>query len=264
MYVHNTVYDADFWRPFIMSICGFRVSNVSLKLCTFTPIRTDHYWINWHLNYKVQLTLTLTDIATDGGCPSVSQWKTGVHPYCQPLPTLVDSHWGSSTFWKFHPPLSSLVETHSSTTTTCWLIVSVDWQSFLQIAPIMKLQCFYRNDGRHHRICQSVLEPALLLLFVLLYFHCTTPSSNLVTAVHDDSNLVEIFIFTRKGTSAELDKILPICFCSNPVQSLAELNKCLVEQRSIRCIIPLQMYHPPPSGLNWSTLAKANQAKAQL
>ena len=24
---------------------------------------------------------------------------------------------------------------------TCWLIVSVDWQSFLQIAPIMKLQC---------------------------------------------------------------------------------------------------------------------------
>ena len=113
----------------------------------------------------MQITFTLTDIATDGGCPSVSQWKTGVHPYCQPLPTLVDSHWGSSTFWKFHPPLSSLVETHSSTTTTCWLIVSVDWQSFLQIAPIMKLQCFYRNDGRYHCICQRVLELALLLFW---------------------------------------------------------------------------------------------------
>ena len=31
-----------------------------------------------------------------------------------------------------------------------------------------------------------------------------------------------------------------------PVQLLAELNKCLVEQRSIRCTIPLQLYHPPP------------------
>ena len=74
-------------------------------------------------------------------------------------------------------------------------------------------------------ICQSVLELALLLFLVLSYFHCTTPSSNLVTAVHDDSNPVEIPIFTRKEISAKLDKILPICFCSNPVQSLAELNQ---------------------------------------
>ena len=125
-----------------------------------------------------------------------------------------------------------------------------------------------RNDGRYHCICQSVLEPALLLFLVLLYFHCTTPSSNLVTAVHDDSNPVEIFIFTRKEISTELDKILPICFCSNPVQSLAELNQVSGWTKKYPMC---QWYSPPPrytisppSGLNWTTLAKANQAKAQL
>ena len=162
-----------------------------------------------------------------------------VNPF-PPLWTLIEVHplFESST----HPSPRLLKHTHPPPPLADSLWALIDNRSSKSPPlSIMKLQCFYRNDGRHHRICQSVLEPGLLLFLVLLYFHCTTPSSNLVTAVHDDSNLVEIFIFTRKETSAELDKILPICFCSNPVQSLAELNKCLVEQRSIRCTIPLQM-----------------------
>ena len=171
-----------------------------------------------------------------------------VNPF-PPLWTLIEVHPLFESFT--HPSPRLWKHTHPPPPLDDWLWALIDNRSSKSPPlSIMKLQCFYRNDGRYLSICQSVLEPALLLFLVLLYFHCTTPSSNLVTAVHDDSNLVEIFIFTRKETSAELDKILPICFCSNPVQSLAELNKCLVEQRSIRCTIPLQDV-PSPLQVAW-------------
>ena len=218
----------------------------------------------------MQPTLTLTDIATDGGCPSVTQWKTGAHPYCQPLPTLVDSHWGSSTFWKFHPPLSSLVETHSSTPRLAdWLWTLIDNRSS-KSPPLWNCSVFIGNMAD----IIVVVKASLNLHYYCFWccctsiFHCTTPSSNLVTAVHDDSNPVEIFIFTRKEISTELDKILPICFCSNPVQSLAELNQVSGWTKKYPMCqwysIPPRYTIPPPSGLNWTTLAKANQAKAQL
>ena len=86
-----------------------------------------------------------------------------VNPF-PPLWTLIEVHplfesfiHPSPQLWKhFHPPppladsLWALIDNRSSKSPPL---------------SIMKLQCFYRNDGRYHCICQRVLELALLLFW---------------------------------------------------------------------------------------------------
>ena len=163
-----------------------------------------------------------------------------VNPF-PPLWTLIEVHplfesftHPSPRLWKHtHPPrladwLWALIDNRSSKSPPLWNC-SVFIGNMADIIVVVKASlnlhyyCFWC-------CCTSI-------------FYCRTPSSNLVTAVHDDSNPVEIFIFTRKEISTELDKILPICFCSNPVQSLAELNQVSGWTKKYPMC---QWYSPPP------------------
>ena len=70
-------------------------------------------------------------------------------------------------------------------------------------------------------ICIYMPYKAAELMYTF-WSHCNSNShpANLVTAVQHDPILLEIFIFIWEEISVKLEKILPICYCRNRLQSL--------------------------------------------
>ena len=180
----------------------------------------------------------------------------------------MDSHWGSSTFWKFHPPLSSLVDSHSSTTPladSLWALIDNRsskspplWNYRVFIGTRTDIIVFVKASLNLHFYCfwcccTSIVQFPLVIWSPL----CTT------------TPILWTFLFSRgRKFLRHLDKILPICFCSNQCSRIGwveQVSGGTKKYPMYQWYSPPPRYTiPPPSGLNCSTLAKANQAKPQL